>query len=68
MLYPPLPLDLSTLTLNLQDLLLYLLQLVQALKFERITDNGPISYDSSLAQFLIDRAIRNPILGNYFHW
>ncbi|KAH8554115.1 phosphatidylinositol 3-kinase [Umbelopsis sp. PMI_123] len=50
------------------DLLLYLLQLVQALKFERITDKGPISYDSSLAQFLIDRAIRNPILGNYFHW
>ncbi|CAO3673179.1 unnamed protein product [Umbelopsis vinacea] len=50
------------------DLLLYLLQLVQALKFERITDKGPSSYDSSLAQFLIDRAIRNPVLGNYFHW
>ncbi|CAM0142069.1 Phosphatidylinositol (PI) 3-kinase [Umbelopsis sp. WA50703] len=50
------------------DLLLYLLQLVQALKFERMADKGPSSYDSSLAQFLIDRAIRNPVLGNYFHW
>ncbi|KAI8371734.1 kinase-like domain-containing protein [Radiomyces spectabilis] len=50
------------------DLLLYLLQLVQALKFEHINDRGPTSYDSSLVQFLIDRAVRNPILGNYFHW
>lgn len=51
---------------TLQDLLLYLLQLVQALKFEHIVDKGPS--DSSLVQFLIDRAIRNPILGNYLHW
>ncbi|KAG2220421.1 hypothetical protein INT45_000646 [Circinella minor] len=50
------------------DLLLYLLQLVQALKFEHLVDKGPQTYDSSLVQFLIDRAIRNPILGNYFHW
>ncbi|KAF7721959.1 Phosphatidylinositol (PI) 3-kinase [Apophysomyces ossiformis] len=50
------------------DLLLYLLQLVQALKFEHINDKAGSSYDSSLVQFLIDRAIRNPILGNYFHW
>ncbi|KAI8980284.1 kinase-like domain-containing protein [Pilobolus umbonatus] len=50
------------------DLLLYLLQLVQALKFEHIHDKGPNSYDSSLVQFLIDRAVRNPVLGNYFHW
>ena len=49
-------------------MLLYLLQLVQALKFEHLVDKGPQSYDSSLVQFLIDRAIRNPILGNYFHW
>ncbi|KAI9268862.1 kinase-like domain-containing protein [Phascolomyces articulosus] len=50
------------------DLLLYLLQLVQAIKFEHLVEKGPQSYDSSLVQFLIDRAIRNPILGNYFHW
>lgn len=24
--------------------------------------------DSGLADFLIDRAVRNPILGNRFHW
>ncbi|KAI7867738.1 phosphatidylinositol 3-kinase, partial [Spinellus fusiger] len=50
------------------DLLLYLLQLVQALKFEHMNDKAPNSYDSSLVQFLIDRATRNPVLGNYFHW
>ena len=47
---------------------MYLLQLVQALQFEHLVDKGPKSCDSSLVQFLIDRAIRNPILGNYFHW
>lgn len=52
----------------MQDLLLYLLQLVQALKFEHMIDKGSGMCDSSLAQFLIDRAIRNPILGNYLHW
>ncbi|KAL0090339.1 kinase-like domain-containing protein [Phycomyces blakesleeanus] len=50
------------------DLLLYLLQLVQALKFEHMNDKTPNSYESSLAQFLIDRATRNQTLGNYFHW
>ncbi|KAI8064613.1 kinase-like domain-containing protein [Gongronella butleri] len=50
------------------DLLLYLLQLVQALKFEHFSNKDPNAYDSSLVQFLIDRATRNPILGNYFHW
>ncbi|KAI8887127.1 phosphatidylinositol 3-kinase [Backusella circina FSU 941] len=50
------------------DLLLYLLQLVQALKFEHISEKVPTSYDSSLVQFLIDRSTSNPILGNYFHW
>ncbi|GBB95197.1 hypothetical protein RclHR1_24970001 [Rhizophagus clarus] len=47
------------------ELLLYLLQLVQALKFENINDK---SSSSSLAEFLIERAIKNPILGNNFHW
>ncbi|CAB5209963.1 unnamed protein product [Rhizophagus irregularis] len=47
------------------ELLLYLLQLVQALKFENISDK---SSSSSLAEFLIERAIKNPILGNNFHW
>ncbi|KAJ3188349.1 Phosphatidylinositol (PI) 3-kinase [Gaertneriomyces sp. JEL0708] len=50
-----------------EELQLYLLQLVQALKFENITDKSSLS-DSPLAQFLIERAIKNPILGNYFHW
>ncbi|KAI9320243.1 phosphatidylinositol 3-kinase [Dichotomocladium elegans] len=50
------------------DLLLYLLQLVQALKFEHLVEKGTRSYDSSLLQFLLDRATQNPILGNYFHW
>lgn len=59
--------------------MLYLLQLVQALKFElepvpskrsrrgdapSATDVG----DSGLAQFLIDRAVANPIFATKFHW
>ncbi|KAI1006642.1 Phosphatidylinositol 3-kinase catalytic subunit type 3 [Podosphaera aphanis] len=55
------------------ELLLYLLQLVQALKFEPIPsysdqtdpDEAP---NSSLAKFLIERATNNFMLGNYFHW
>ncbi|KAK7754631.1 Phosphatidylinositol (PI) 3-kinase [Diatrype stigma] len=52
------------------ELLLYLLQLVQALKFEHIsTDSGqPTVQTSSLANFLISRAIENFTLGNYFFW
>ncbi|RYP87860.1 hypothetical protein DL769_000452 [Monosporascus sp. CRB-8-3] len=52
------------------ELLLYLLQLVQALKFEHIsTDSGqPTVQTSSLANFLISRAVENFILGNYFFW
>lgn len=52
------------------ELLLYLLQLVQALKFEHIpTDtNQEAPQDSSLAQFLITRAVNDFILGNYFYW
>ena len=44
------------------ELELYLLQLVQALRFEKGTSS------SSLGKFLIGRAARNPILGNYFFW
>ncbi|KAJ3092312.1 Phosphatidylinositol (PI) 3-kinase [Quaeritorhiza haematococci] len=49
------------------ELQLYLLQLVQALKFEGISDRSAI-HESPLAEFLIDRSIKNPILGNNFHW
>ncbi|PSS28096.1 hypothetical protein M430DRAFT_132268 [Amorphotheca resinae ATCC 22711] len=52
------------------ELLLYLLQLVQALKFEHISPDSTqdATQDSSLARFLIARATRNFMLGNYFHW
>ncbi|GJE85603.1 atypical/PIKK/PI3K protein kinase [Phanerochaete sordida] len=59
------------------ELLLYLLQLVQALKFESTASDqrsarsisSAISYDDSgLADFLIGRAVRNPLLGNRFYW
>ena len=52
------------------ELLLYLLQLVQALKFEEVlseADDGS-TRDSSLASFLITRATQNLKLGNYLHW
>ncbi|CAF3462512.1 unnamed protein product [Fusarium graminearum] len=53
-----------------EELLLYLLQLVQALKYEHIsTETEEEScQDSSLARFLIQRAAANFLLGNYFHW
>ena len=52
------------------ELLLYLLQLVQALKFEHISPDSAqdATQDSSLARFLISRATNNFMLGNYFHW
>jgi phosphatidylinositol 3-kinase len=52
------------------ELLLYLLQLVQALKFEHISPDSSqdATHDSSLARFLIARATNNFMLGNYFHW
>lgn len=54
---------------NDHDLLLYLLQLVQALKYEHIVASDEEgTQDSSLARFLISRAADNPTLGNYFHW
>lgn len=52
------------------ELLLYLLQLVQALKYEHISTEvveGSLE-DSSLARFLIQRAAANFLLGNYFYW
>lgn len=52
------------------ELLLYLLQLVQALKFEKVAPeaNDDNARDSSLAGFLIQRATGNLMLGNYLHW
>lgn len=52
------------------EILLYLLQLVQALKFEHISPESSqdATQDSSLAGFLISRATNNFLLGNYFHW
>ncbi|KAJ5238865.1 Phosphatidylinositol 3-kinase [Penicillium chermesinum] len=52
------------------ELLLYLLQLVQALKYEESAQNNAddAAQDSSLANFLITRAANNFKLGNYLHW
>ncbi|KAF4124697.1 phosphatidylinositol 3-kinase [Geosmithia morbida] len=52
------------------ELLLYLLQLVQALKYERVPADPErdVAQDSSLARFLIQRAAANFLLGNYFYW
>lgn len=38
------------------------------MKFEHIDDKDEESYDSSLVQFLVDRATSNPVLGTYLHW
>ena len=54
---------------NDHDLLLYLLQLVQALRYEHIVASDEEgTQDSSLARFLISRAADNFTLGSYFHW
>ncbi|KAL4872486.1 hypothetical protein BDV12DRAFT_144342 [Aspergillus spectabilis] len=52
------------------ELLLYLLQLVQALKYEDTIhgDAEIAAHDSSLANFLITRAANNFKLGSYLHW
>ncbi|KAG7092293.1 hypothetical protein E1B28_008655 [Marasmius oreades] len=55
------------------ELLLYLLQLVQALKFESAAtvqkSSRAISYDDSgLADFLIERGVKNRVLGNRLYW
>lgn len=60
-----------------QELRLYLLQLVQALKFESAASDqrssrsvtSAISYDDSgLGDFLVARAVRSPILGYRLYW
>ncbi|EAW12759.1 phosphatidylinositol 3-kinase VPS34 [Aspergillus clavatus NRRL 1] len=53
-----------------EELLLYLLQLVQALKYEESSrdETEDVAHDSSLANFLISRAANNFKLGNYLHW
>ncbi|KAI0027323.1 atypical/PIKK/PI3K protein kinase [Vararia minispora EC-137] len=60
-----------------EELQLYLLQLVQALKFESAASetrssrstSSAISYDDSgLADFLVARAIQNFVLGNSLYW
>ncbi|ODQ54993.1 phosphatidylinositol 3-kinase [Saitoella complicata NRRL Y-17804] len=56
-----------------EEILLYLLQLVQALKFENIPvdakdKDGKGEQASSLADFLVGRAVENEILGIHFHW
>jgi len=43
------------------ELMGYLLQLVQALRYES-------QDDSQLARFLVNRAIANPVLANFLHW
>jgi phosphatidylinositol 3-kinase len=48
------------------EIMLFLLQLVQAIKFE--ASEGIGGGDSSLVQFLIERGVRNPILGNSLYW
>ncbi|KGU37859.1 phosphatidylinositol 3-kinase VPS34 [Candida albicans P57055] len=68
---------------NSEELLLYLLQLVQALKYEaliyeksppfcersdQIEDNTSSTLKSPLADFLIERAVENENLGNFFYW
>ncbi|KAK0303865.1 Phosphatidylinositol (PI) 3-kinase [Friedmanniomyces endolithicus] len=51
-----------------EELLLYLLQLVQALKFEPEHAKEDDDTDSSLASFLIARSAANLKLGNFLHW
>lgn len=71
------PLLERSLTLSIKELMLYLLQLVQALKFESTasdqrstrSSNSAISQeDSGLADFLIERAANNHVFGNRFYW
>jgi phosphatidylinositol 3-kinase len=67
----------STLAQYLQELMLYLLQLVQALKFESSASDtrssrstaSAVSYDDSgLADFLVTRAVKNRVLEYRLYW
>lgn len=51
-----------------EDLQLYLLQLVQALKYEKYQEHRSQSEVTDLADFLISRTSGNLCLANYFHW
>ncbi len=57
--------------------MLYLLQLVQALKFDSVASDqrtlrstmAAVSYDDSgLTDFLIGRGVKNALLGNRLYW
>ncbi|KEP52200.1 atypical/PIKK/PI3K kinase [Rhizoctonia solani 123E] len=50
------------------ELLLYLLQLVQALKFESPLSSSTKDRDSGLADFLVERGAAHPVLGNRLNW
>lgn len=50
------------------ELQLYLLQLVQALKHETLSSGSDPLKTAPLALFLIDRAVTNAVLGNFFYW
>lgn len=47
-----------------QELLLYLLQLVQALKYDEVESSAR----SQLADLLIGRSTKNPVLATYLYW
>ncbi|QQP32979.1 Putative phosphatidylinositol 3-kinase catalytic subunit, partial [Caligus rogercresseyi] len=51
-----------------EDLRLYLLQLVQALKYEPIREEGQARCEDHLASFLIERACKDRAIANYFYW
>lgn len=53
---------------NADELLLYLLQLVQALKNESLLIRGDPLKEAPLARFLIERAVQSEKLGNFFYW
>lgn len=50
------------------ELLLYLLQLVQALKYETPEELTSSLQNAPLAKFLIQRSVENVLLGNFFYW
>lgn len=50
------------------ELLLYLLQLVQALKYEPLLAKGDPLEEAPLARFLIERSVKSEKLGNFFYW
>ncbi|KAF8753444.1 PI3 PI4-kinase family [Rhizoctonia solani] len=51
-----------------EELLLYLLQLVQALKFESPSSSSTKDRASGLADFLVERGAAHPVLGNRLNW